>query len=138
MTQQNDQQRFPIQLEDAEWRQRLDSAAYQVLRHAATERPYTSPLNNEKRKGRFLCAGCGAQLFASDTKFDSGCGWPSFYQALDGAVKMSEDNSHFMRRIEVHCATCGGHLGHVFPDGPQPTGDRYCMNGVALKFVPAE
>jgi len=129
---------FPIQLEDSEWRQRLDPAAYQVLRHAATERPYTSPLNNEKRKGRFLCAGCGTQLFASDTKFDSGCGWPSFYQALDGAVAMTDDYSHFMHRIEVHCAKCGGHLGHIFPDGPQPTGDRYCMNGAALKFEPEE
>ena len=137
MTQPKDKT-FPIQLEDAEWRKRLDPAAYQVLRHAATERPYTSQLNNEKRKGRFLCAGCGTQLFASDTKFDSGCGWPSFYQALEGAVEMSEDHSHFMRRIEVHCAKCGGHLGHVFPDGPQPTGDRYCMNGVALKFEPVE
>ncbi len=129
---------FPIQLEDAEWRQRLDAAAYQVLRHAATERPYTSPLNHEKRAGQFLCAGCGSTLFDSDTKFDSGCGWPSFYLAKDGAVATVEDNSHFMRRTEVLCAKCGGHLGHVFPDGPQPTGDRYCMNGVALKFEPAE
>lgn len=129
---------FPIQLEDAEWRKRLDAAAYQVLRHAATERPYTSPLNHEKRAGQFLCAGCGSTLFDSDTKFDSGCGWPSFYQARDGAVAMEEDNSHFMRRTEVLCAKCGGHLGHVFPDGPAPTGDRYCMNGVALKFEPKE
>jgi peptide-methionine (R)-S-oxide reductase len=127
---------FPIQLEDAEWRKRLDAAAYQVLRHAATERPYTSPLNHEKRAGQFLCAGCGSALFDSETKFDSGCGWPSFYQAKDGAVATEEDNSHFMRRTEVLCAKCGGHLGHVFPDGPAPTGDRYCMNGVALKFEP--
>ncbi|WP_428246282.1 peptide-methionine (R)-S-oxide reductase MsrB [Ferrovibrio sp.] len=134
----HDKKTFPIQLEDAEWRQRLDAAAYQVLRHAATERPYTSPLNHEKRAGQFLCAGCGSTLFDSDTKFDSGCGWPSFYQAKDGAVATAEDNSHFMRRTEVLCAKCGGHLGHVFPDGPQPTGDRYCMNGVALKFQPQE
>ncbi|MEL3891298.1 peptide-methionine (R)-S-oxide reductase MsrB [Ferrovibrio sp. MS7] len=131
-----DTKSFPIQLEDAEWRKRLDAAAYQVLRHAATERPHTSPLNHEKRAGQFLCAGCGSALFDSETKFDSGCGWPSFYQAKDGAVATTEDNSHFMRRTEVLCAKCGGHLGHVFPDGPAPTGDRYCMNGVALKFKP--
>ncbi len=130
--------KFDIQLSDEDWRARLSPDQFQVLRRQATERPFTSPLNHEKRSGHFLCAGCGSALFESDTKFDSGCGWPSFYQAKQGAVATAEDNSHFMRRTEVVCAKCGGHLGHVFPDGPQPTGDRYCMNGVALKFEPQE
>ncbi|HVZ09534.1 peptide-methionine (R)-S-oxide reductase MsrB [Rhodopila sp.] len=127
---------FPVQLSDEEWRKKLSPDQYQVLRHQATERPGSSPLNHEKRAGTFVCAGCGKTLFESDTKFDSGCGWPSFYQAKDGAVAVREDHSHFMVRTEVLCADCGGHLGHVFPDGPNPTGLRYCMNGLALDFKP--
>ncbi len=132
------EEQFPVEKTDEEWRQELSPAAYQVLRHAATERPGTSPLNAEKREGEFVCAGCGQKLFDSDTKYESGCGWPSFYQAVDGAVAEKEDRSLFMVRTEVLCASCGGHLGHVFPDGPQPTGARYCMNGVALDFKPAK
>lgn len=132
------QQKFPIQLTEDEWRARLTPSQYQVLRQHGTERPYTSPLNQEKRPGRFLCAGCGSALFEADTKFESGCGWPSFWAPLEHATATSQDSSHFMRRTEVHCAKCGGHLGHVFDDGPLPTGERYCMNGVALKFTPEE
>ncbi|HYR65838.1 MAG TPA: peptide-methionine (R)-S-oxide reductase MsrB [Reyranella sp.] len=125
---------FPIQKSDDEWRKSLDSQQYQVLRKHGTERAGTSPLNNEKRKGAFRCAGCGEPLFDSGTKFESGTGWPSFWEPLPGAVGTSADRSFFMTRTEVHCAKCGGHLGHVFPDGPQPTGQRYCMNGAALTF----
>lgn len=132
------QQKYPIQLTEDEWRARLTPSQYQVLRQHGTERPYTSALNHEKRAGRFLCAGCGSALFEAGTKFESGCGWPSFWAPLEGATATSQDTSHFMRRTEVHCAKCGGHLGHVFDDGPQPTGERYCMNGVALKFTPEE
>ena len=122
---------------DADWRKSLSPEAYRVLREHGTERAVTSPLNDEKRKGMFTCAGCGKELFASDTKFESGTGWPSFYQPASGdAVGTTEDRSWFMRRTEVHCADCGGHLGHVFPDGPKPTGLRYCMNGVSLGFKP--
>lgn len=122
---------------DAEWRKSLSPEAYRVLREHGTERAFTSPLNDEKRTGMFTCAGCGKDLFASDAKFDSGTGWPSFYQpAKADAVETSEDRSWFMRRTEVHCADCGGHLGHVFPDGPRPTGLRYCINGVSLGFRP--
>jgi len=128
---------FPVQLGDEEWRRRLDPAQYSVLRKHATERAGTSKLNAEKRAGLFVCAGCGKPLFASETKFESGTGWPSFYQPLDGAVAVTEDRNFFMTRTEVHCADCGGHLGHVFPDGPRPTGQRYCMNGVAMDFKPA-
>ena len=117
-------------------RRKLSPEAHHVLREHGTERPGTSPLNGEKRKGAFLCAGCGAALFDSGTKYESGSGWPSFYAPRDGAVGTTTDSSHGMTRTEVHCAGCGGHLGHVFPDGPQPTGLRYCMNGVALEFVP--
>ena len=124
----------PIEKSDAEWRKELDPERYQVLRKHGTERPFTSPLNDEKRQGEFLCAGCGEKLFESSTKYESGSGWPSFYASLPGAVDTTVDRSHFMTRTEVHCAKCGGHLGHLFPDGPQPTGDRYCMNGAALKF----
>jgi peptide-methionine (R)-S-oxide reductase len=125
---------FPVEKPDEAWRQELPPRAYHVLREHGTEPAGSSPLNTEKRSGTFLCAACGQQLFGSATKFESGTGWPSFYRPLPGAVGTSEDSSHFMRRTEVHCARCGGHLGHVFPDGPKPTGQRYCMNGVALKF----
>jgi peptide-methionine (R)-S-oxide reductase len=123
---------------DDQWKQELTPEQYQVLRKHGTERAGTSPLNHEKREGVFRCAGCGEPLFDSATKYESGSGWPSFYQPREGAVDTSVDSSHFMRRTEVHCAKCGGHLGHVFPDGPQPTGERYCMNGVALKFEPKQ
>lgn len=129
---------FPIQRSDAEWQADLDPVAYRVLRHQATERPGTSPLNWEKREGVFLCKGCGTPLFESDAKYDSGCGWPSFTAPVDGAIGESMDESHGMRRIEVHCAVCGGHQGHVFPDGPGPAGLRYCINGAALDFEPKE
>jgi peptide-methionine (R)-S-oxide reductase len=123
-------------LSDAEWRKRLNSAQYDVLRKHGTERAGTSPLNKEKRKGTFACAGCDLPLFATDTKFASGTGWPSFYQPLPNAIETKSDRSFFMTRTEVHCARCLGHLGHVFDDGPKPTGLRYCMNGVAMKFAP--
>jgi peptide-methionine (R)-S-oxide reductase len=127
---------FEVERTDEEWRKRLTPAAYAVLRHQGTEPPFTSPLNREKRSGTFLCAGCGQALFASSDKFDSGTGWPSFVRPLAGAVGIETDESHGMVRTEVHCARCGGHLGHVFEDGPRPTGERYCMNGVALDFMP--
>jgi peptide-methionine (R)-S-oxide reductase len=123
-------------LSDMDWRQRLTADQYMILRHHGTERPGSSPLNKEKRKGTFACAGCDLPLFSSDTKFESGTGWPSFYQPLANAVETRTDRSLFMTRTEVHCSRCLGHLGHVFDDGPQPTGLRYCMNGVALKFAP--
>jgi peptide-methionine (R)-S-oxide reductase len=126
----------PIQKSEEEWRKELDSNQYQVLRCSATERPGSSPLLHEHRDGAFMCAGCGEPLFDSDTKFESGSGWPSFYRAKDGAVAEKEDRTHGMVRTEAMCAKCGGHLGHVFPDGPNPTGLRYCMNGLALKFEP--
>ncbi len=127
---------YPFQLSDDEWRQKLGAAAFQVLRKHGTERAGTSPLNMEKRNGVFHCAGCGQALFAAETKFESGTGWPSFWQPLEGAVGETEDRSFFMTRVEVHCSNCGGHLGHVFPDGPRPTGLRYCMNGVSMTFAP--
>ena len=123
---------------DADWRDELTPEAYHVLREHGTEPRGTSPLNKEKRTGTFRCAGCGEPLFSSDTKYDSGTGWPSFYQPMPDAVETTVDRSHFMTRTEVHCRRCGGHLGHVFEDGPQPTGLRYCMNGVAMKFEPGE
>jgi peptide-methionine (R)-S-oxide reductase len=129
---------FAYALPDAEWRKRLSPLAYQVLRHEATERAYSSPLNDEKRAGTFACAGCDLPLFSSRTKYESGTGWPSFWQPLDGAVGTSTDFKIGYPRTEVHCARCGGHLGHVFDDGPRPTGKRYCMNGAALKFLPAK
>lgn len=128
---------FPVRKADAEWRQQLTPEQYHVLREHGTERAGTSPLNAEKRSGTFVCAGCGQDLFAADTKYESGTGWPSFWQPLDGAVETTEDRSFFMTRTEVHCSNCGGHLGHVFEDGPKPTGLRYCMNGVAMGFKPA-
>ena len=129
---------FPVSLSEDEWKKRLSDEQFYVLREHGTERAGTSPLNQEKRKGTFLCAGCDTPLFTSDTKYESGTGWPSFFRPIEGAVGTQEDNTFFMRRTEVHCANCGGHLGHVFEDGPQPTGLRYCMNGVALKFKPAD
>ena len=128
--------RFEITKNDDEWRRQLTPEQFHVLRKHGTERAGTSPLNNEKRKGTFVCAACDLPLFASDTKYESGTGWPSFYQPLANAVGTSSDRSWFMTRTEVHCRRCGGHLGHVFDDGPPPTGKRYCMNGVAMKFVP--
>jgi peptide-methionine (R)-S-oxide reductase len=125
---------FAIEKSDEEWRRQLDPQQYNVLRKHSTERAFTSPLNEEKRTGSFVCAGCGEPLFDSATKFESGTGWPSFWQPLPGGVGTTTDRSFFMTRTEVHCAKCGGHLGHVFPDGPAPTGERYCMNGAALKF----
>jgi peptide-methionine (R)-S-oxide reductase len=127
---------FPVEKTNAEWEETLSPSEFHVLREHGTERAGTSPLNHEKREGTFLCAGCGQPLFASSTKFESGTGWPSFWQPLEHGVETSEDSSYFMTRTEVHCANCGGHLGHVFRDGPRPTGLRYCMNGVALKFEP--
>ena len=121
---------------DDEWRQTLTPEQFDVLRKHGTERAGTSPLNGEKRDGVFKCAGCGQALFSAGTKFESGTGWPSFFQPLDQAVGTTTDSSLFMTRTEVHCASCSSHLGHVFPDGPKPTGLRYCMNGVALKFEP--
>jgi len=128
---------FEITLTEAEWRAKLSDLQYRVLREADTERAGSSPLNDEYRAGTFLCAGCDLALFASQAKFDSGTGWPSFYQPLAGAVGTKDDSSLFATRTEVHCRRCGGHLGHVFSDGPKPTGLRYCMNGAALKFAPA-
>lgn len=128
--------RFEVEKTDAEWKALLSPAAYDVLRHEGTERAGTSPLLNEHRDGTFLCAGCALPLFSSKTKFESHTGWPSFYAPLPNAVETTEDRSFLMVRTEVHCRRCGGHLGHVFDDGPQPTGLRYCMNGVALGFRP--
>ena len=128
---------FPLQHSEEEWRQKLTPQQFQVLRKHGTERAGTSPLDHEKRPGTFVCAGCGQPLFDASTKFESGTGWPSFTKPLEGAVGESEDRSFFMTRTEVHCSRCGGHLGHVFPDGPPPTGQRYCMNGVAMDFKPA-
>ena len=121
-----------------EWRAKLTPAQFRVLREHGTERAGSSPLNAEKRTGVFHCAGCRQAVFESKTKFESGTGWPSFYAPIDGAVGTTTDRSFFMTRTEVHCSRCGGHLGHVFEDGPPPTGLRYCMNGVAMTFEPAE
>jgi peptide-methionine (R)-S-oxide reductase len=121
---------------ETDWKTALSPEQFHVLREHGTEHRGSSPLLHEKRDGIFSCAGCGQPLFSSDTKYESGTGWPSFYRPIDGAIDTTTDRSHGMTRIEVHCANCGGHLGHVFPDGPQPTGERYCMNGIALRFDP--
>ena len=128
---------FEVTKTEDEWKKLLSKEQFATLRQEATERPFTSPLLDEHRKGTFNCAGCDLPLYASETKFDSGTGWPSFFDHLPKAIGTKEDNSLFATRTEVHCRRCGGHLGHVFEDGPPPTGLRYCMNGVALKFVPA-
>ena len=128
----------PAERTETEWKQLLSAEAFNVLRKHGTERAGTSPLNAEKRTGIYTCAACGTPLFESTTKYDSGSGWPSFYAPLPGAVATSTDHGAGMIRVEVHCKSCGGHLGHVFTDGPRPTGERYCMNGVALKFDPKQ
>jgi len=125
-----------IEKTDDEWKKTLTPEQFHVLREHGTERAGTSPLNVEKREGIFMCGACCQPLFTSDTKYESGTGWPSFYRPIEGAIGTTTDRSYGMTRVEVHCSQCGGHLGHVFPDGPKPTGERYCMNGVALKFVP--
>lgn len=127
---------FEINKTEEEWRKSLTPEQFHVLRKHGTERAYTSPLDKQYGKGTYVCGGCELPLFSSDTKFNSGTGWPSFFNPIEGAIDTSVDRSFFMTRIEVHCHRCGGHLGHVFDDGPAPTGKRYCMNGVALKFIP--
>lgn len=129
---------FEITKTEEEWRESLTPEQFRVLRKHGTERAGTSPLDKVYDKGMYTCAGCGHPLFSSDTKFNSGTGWPSFYAPLDNAVETTIDRSFFMTRTEVHCSRCGGHLGHVFNDGPAPTGQRYCMNGVALEFIPGQ
>jgi peptide-methionine (R)-S-oxide reductase len=131
------QDEFPVTKTDEEWRAQLTPEQYQVLRGHATERAGSCALLQEKRAGVFKCAGCGQRLFVADRKFESGTGWPSFFAPLEGSIGTTEDRSLFMVRTEVHCSRCGGHLGHVFPDGPPPTGLRYCINGIALEFEPA-
>jgi len=131
-------EKFEIEKTDAEWRAQLTPQQYDILRKQGTERPGSSPLLKEHRKGTFACAGCDLALFSSETKFESGTGWPSFYQPLQNAVGTTEDRTFGMLRTEVHCRRCGGHLGHVFDDGPKPTGLRYCMDGYALVFHPAD
>lgn len=128
--------KFEISYSDAEWKKRLSSRQYEVLRRGATERSGSSLLNKEKRKGVYACAGCGLPLYSSATKFESGTGWPSFWKPLPNAVATRDDDLLFIKRTEVHCRRCGGHLGHVFDDGPKPTGLRYCMNGAAMTFRP--
>jgi peptide-methionine (R)-S-oxide reductase len=132
------QETYEVTKSDAEWRAALTPEQYRVLRQHGTERAGTSPLDKEYGKGTFFCAGCGLRLFSSETKFDSGTGWPSFYRPEENAVGTTTDRSFFMVRTEVHCRRCGGHLGHVFDDGPAPTGLRYCMNGAALQFKQGE
>lgn len=129
--------RFNVTKSDSAWLKQLGSQRYYILRKAGTERPFSSALNDEHRKGVFVCAGCAQRLFSSSTKFDSGTGWPSFWRPLNGAIVTRSDSALGMVRTEVLCSRCGGHLGHVFEDGPKPTGLRYCMNGLAMKFLPA-
>ena len=129
--------KYKIMKTEDEWKQILTPEQFNVLRKHGTERSFTSSLDKEYGKGAYNCAGCDLPLFTSDTKFDSRTGWPSFFAPIEGATATTTDTSLFMKRVEVHCSRCGGHLGHVFNDGPKPTGDRYCMNGVSLKFIPA-
>lgn len=129
--------RFEVTRTPAEWKRRLGANRYRILREAGTEAPFTSPLNKEKRRGIFSCAGCALPLFSSATKYDSGTGWPSFYAALPNAIRTKNDGTLGMTRIEEHCRRCGGHLGHIFDDGPRPTGKRHCINGLSLTFKPA-
>jgi peptide-methionine (R)-S-oxide reductase len=131
-------EQFTVSKTEAEWREQLTPEQFRVLRQHGTERAGSSPLDKVYEPGTYKCSGCGTPLFTSDTKFNSGTGWPSFYAPIEGAIATTTDRSFFMTRVEVHCATCGGHLGHVFPDGPAPTGQRYCMNGVSLEFVPEQ
>ena len=127
-----------VELGDEDWRKKLDPAAFEVLRHEGTERAFTSPLNDEHREGVFVCAGCGQPLFTSEMKYDSGSGWPSFFTTIPGSLETSTDYKLLMPRTEYHCSHCGGHHGHIFEDGPLPTGTRFCNNGVSLKFVPKD
>lgn len=129
-------EKFEINKTEEEWRKTLTPEQFRVLRKHGTERAGTSPLDKNYADGTYVCAGCGQPLFKSETKFNSGTGWPSFYAPIEGAISTTVDRSFFMTRIEVHCSRCGGHLGHVFEDGPAPTGQRYCINGVAMEFVP--
>ncbi|MDQ3074948.1 MAG: peptide-methionine (R)-S-oxide reductase MsrB [Pseudomonadota bacterium] len=128
---------FAVTRTPAEWRRRLGADRFRILREAGTEAPFTSPLNKEKRRGTFACAGCALPLFSSTTKYDSGTGWPSFYAALPNAIRTRRDGAFGMARTEEHCRRCGGHLGHIFDDGPKPTGKRHCVNGLSLTFRPA-
>jgi peptide-methionine (R)-S-oxide reductase len=134
----NSPSKFEVSKSEQEWRSLLSPEQFRVLRQHGTERAFTSSLDKKYEPGTYLCGGCGQPLFSSETKYDSGTGWPSFYTPIEGAIETSIDRTLFMTRVEVHCSQCGGHLGHVFDDGPRPTGKRYCMNGVALKFVPKQ
>ena len=127
---------FKVQKSDEEWRATLSPELYRIAREHGTERPWSHIYNTEKRDGVYHCASCGAELFTADTKYESGSGWPSFFSAIEGSVAQTVDRSHGMVRIEAHCANCGAHLGHIFPDGPNPTGERFCMNGTSLQFEP--